>query len=121
MVSPFCPSVPSSLCCPSATLRSASVVACVGFGLDGAVADVVEEEHVSVKSEWSLLASVVSSDTGDSVGGAGVSRSSSLRDTTEDARLETLPVDVRFERERRENAAAEEAVDVREEVGAAEE
>lgn len=74
-----------------------------------------------MESEWDLLAGVASNEMGDSDGGAGVSRSSSPRETTEEAKLDTLPVELRFERERKEKAAADEAVDVREDAGAFEE
>ena len=80
-----------------------------------------EEEPVNVESECNLSPVAVSREAGDSVGGAGVRRSNSPRDTTEEAKLDTLPVELRFERERSENAAAEEAVDVREDVGGIEE
>ncbi len=56
---------------------------------------------------------------GDSAGGVEESLSESLpRETTEEAKLDTLPVELRSERERRENAAADDAVDVREDAGA---
>lgn len=85
------------------------------------VVDDDDDDPVNVESECNLAPSVVSKEAGDSVGGAGVRRSSSPRDTTEEAKLDTLPVELRFERERSENAAAEEAVDVREDVGGFEE
>lgn len=83
--------------------------------------EVADEELVRVESEWDLAAVVASMAMGDSTGGAGVSRSSSPRETTEEAKLETLPVEVRFDRERREKAAAEEAVEVRDDAGALDE
>lgn len=86
------------------------------MGLDGAVAD--DEVSDSTESEESLPVRFESRATGESVVGAGVSRSFSARDPIEEAELDTLPVELRLDKERNENAAAEEAVDVRLEEGA---
>ncbi len=74
-----------------------------------------------VGSESDFAASAWSNDERGSEGGAGVSRSCSPREATDDAKLDTLPVELRFDKDRNENAAAEEAVEVREEVGSCEE
>lgn len=77
-----------------------------------------EREEWHVDGEAVLPVKVVSTALGDSTEFAGVSRSVSPRETTEEAELDTLPVELRFDIERREKAAAEEAVDVREDAGA---
>lgn len=87
-------------------------------GLEGAVAEAKDDDSDSVESEADLAVRV-GSRTSDGLGGdAGVSRSVSPREPIEEAELDTLPVEVRFDRDRREKAAADEAVDVREDAGA---
>lgn len=90
-------------------------------GLDGAVSEVDDDEQVSTDSECALADGVASMGIGDSDGGAGVSRSESPREMTEEAELDTLPVELRLLSDRSEKAAAEDAVEVREEVGGADE
>lgn len=105
----------------SLLLQFDSSAAVLREGLEGAVAEVEEEERVRVESEWHLVAGGASDAMDDSAGDAGVGRSSSPLDMTEEAELDTLPLEFRLDKERSENAAAEEAVDARDEVGAMEE